>query len=616
MASACESPEVAAHTRAAYLATPLDICYFYGYSTAGKRDPALSTWVTQIDPARLWTFPISTFSGTGGEEWDAFFRGFADTAAAAAAAGGGGVCKWWLLAANRVWVNPRAVLQAVQGVPWDTAPLVLANYWFQMGFLYMSTVPSGTALYSQAAVRALGGLGSGAGRCMGGIPNPSCTSIPGCRKAYLWYCLLTEGGAIPIHLQNTDASGALTNNGVPLEPGPPYPNFYAYLTQPHQLATHFAWVENVNSSITLWPSYQQVYGAWGLLRGGEGSSSSRMMMRVQALAASRSESVKFPHAAPTQCAAHATSLLGEFLEASRTAPTSAIPLSLDLVGEVSMAACGSLPLPLPSARSLLFALAQMSPGDACEGVDALFHKGWGWEYSEQVFVFGPPPPPPPGGAGCNGVIGDASLQGVVASAAGAQLLLAVSRELEGRGASIAAYPWVYLGGDRNLVNPQALSGLTAGLIPDIPLALSFYRASSLAPNATPSTSMRPMGGLLLLSRAAVALVMPLLGTQVCPLSGDSLEFTPDGGALGRCLWAAGVLPVHTFSMDPLGFFLPSIDWAYSQIHIQNAFAVSIIPGATAYTPWVLPLAYYYRHAFQQNVYCGCANLTSACNATT
>ena len=131
MASACASPEVAARTRAAYLATPQDICYFYGYRTGGggASDPALSTWATQIDPSRLWTFPISSFPGTThthGEDWDPFLRGFVDTAAAAS---GGGVCKWWLLAATGVWVNPRAVLQAVQGVPWDTAPLVLANYW-------------------------------------------------------------------------------------------------------------------------------------------------------------------------------------------------------------------------------------------------------------------------------------------------------------------------------------------------------------------------------------------------------------------------------------------------------------------------------------------------------
>ena len=124
--------------------------------------------------------------------------------------------------------------------------------------------------------------------------------------------------------------------------------------------------------------------------------------------------------------------------------------------------------------------------------------------------------------------------------------------------------------------------------------------------------MRPAGGLLLLSRAAVALVMPLLGTPQCPLSGgDPLEVTLNGGALGRCLWAAGVLPVHTFSMDPLGFYTPAIDWAYSQMQIQTAFAVSMIPGAG----FMSPTPFSFRHLYQERTYCGCANLTSACNAT-
>ena len=615
MAAACESPEAAANTRAAYVATPMDVCYFYTYPE-GQSPPALSTWVTQIDPSRLWTFPTPATPSL----WDpAFLAGLA----AAAASTQGGVCKWWLLAHPQVWVNPRVVLQAVQGVPWDVAPLVLGNFWYQMGFTSYSTAPSPTVLFSWAAMRALGGLGSGAGRCMKGALPPSCTNKPAaCQSPLLWFCLLTEGGVIPVHLQNTDPSGVLSNNGVPLEPGPNYPSFYTYLTQPHQLATHFAWMENVDSSLAMWPSYQGVYGAWGLLReeGGEGriiSSSSRSRSRRGAPGTPRSAPPAATVAAAAaavgsdECVSYATSLLGEYLDAGRTAPTSATPLSLDLVGEVTLAACGPLPLPLPSAGSLLFALAQVSPGNGCAGVDTLLQGGWGSVYAQQIFVFGPPPV----ATGCQGVTGDASFQGVSASEAGAQLLTAVGREVEGRGGSIADYPWVFLGGDASLVNPQALAGLTAGLHPDTPLALSFYVASPLGPTfpPTPPTSMRPMGGLLLLSRAAVALVMPLLGTPACPLAGSPQEFTPDGGALGRCLWVAGVLPVHTFSFDPLGFIQPLVDWSFCQIQVQNAFAVSNL--YTYPTGGTNPLAFSLRRAYQQATYCGCGNISSACQAT-
>jgi len=98
-----------------------------------------------------------------------------------------------------------------------------------MGFTSYSTAPSPTVLFSWAAMRALGGLGSGAGRCMKGALPPSCTNNPAaCQSPLLWFCLLTEGGVIPVHLQNTDPSGALSNNGVPLEPGPNYPSSPPY----------------------------------------------------------------------------------------------------------------------------------------------------------------------------------------------------------------------------------------------------------------------------------------------------------------------------------------------------------------------------------------------------
>jgi hypothetical protein len=382
-----------------------------------------------------------------------------------------------------------------------------------------------------------------------------------------------------VQLQSTDPSGALVFNGVPLEPPPSFPGLQADMLQPLHLATHWAWVGNLDNALVgkLWAAYEQVYGAW---------------------AAAAPPRAATP---PAGCAVPATLALQALVNASRTAPTAATPLSLELAGSVISTACDAL-LRLPDARATLFALAQGDSSDGGARAEQLFLQGWGWEYGANVLVFGAAPP---AGARMHAL---EALLGVPAARAGALMLLALDALLAREGRLLGDFPWVYLGVDSTVANPEALAGLTAQLHPDVPLALAFYSAT--APPFRPST--RPLQGMLLLSRAAVARVLPLLGTAACPLGGSGAD-TGDGGALGSCLWLAGAVPVHTFFLDPFGF-VAGTDWAYQTINAQNGFAASEF-GQNQYWPGYSSTVFRLRNAYQQFQYCGCANLSSACNAT-
>jgi hypothetical protein len=110
----------------------------------------------------------------------------------------------------------------------------------------------------------------------------------------------------------------------------------------------------------------------------------------------------------------------------------------------------------------------------------------------------------------------------------------------------------------------------------------------------------------------VARVLPLLGTAACPLGGGGGDDTGDSDALGRCLWVAGAVPVHTFFLDPFGFAWLA-DWAYSTPVAQNGRAAS----AFGLQPnlWGFSLPFRATFAYHQLQYCSCANLSGTCNAT-
>ena len=595
MAAVC-SPSAATQARAMLSGnlTELDMCVFVAFlSSISPAPAALSTWATLIPASNLWLHPMdsSAYPGGGVDSQEAL----AALAAAAALPQAAATCKWWLYVENgSVWVNPRVVRSAAVGVTYNASrlPIVMANFWYGMGFTGQSTMPNpGTALFSAAAARALGRvLRNATGGCLAEQQSKCGPTSVTCALAGLWLCLLTEGGILPVHLQNTDPSGALVFNGLPFEPGPPYPPdaYKAAMLQPLHLAAHWAWVGGVTDALVnrLWAAYQEVYGAWA---------------QPEAAAAAAAAATRVRAAGAEGCAAQATHALQALVNATRTSPTSATPLSLEVAGSAIGAACAWL-LRLPVARATLFALAQ---GDASDGgalAAQLFAQGWGWEYGANVLVFGAAPP-----AGSRMRALEA-LRGVPASRAGALVLLAADAVLAREGRLLSDFPWVFLGADGTAANPEALAGITAQLHPDVPLALAFYSAAA-AP-APPTT--RPLQGMLLLSRAAVARVLPLLGSAACPLDGASGDATDDGGALGRCLWLAGAVPVHTFALDPFGFVPGLIDWAYAPINVQNGFAASAF---TQISSVFRANVFRVRHEFLQVQYCGCANLSSACNAS-
>ena len=602
MATVC-SPGAATQARA-WLSrnlTERDVCYFVAYASQESPAPAaLSTWATLVPEGNLWLHPMPSPR--------AYFNSLAPMTAlvATAALPSAAACKWWLYAEDaHIWVNPRLVRSAVVGMPFNVSsiPLVLAEFWFAMGFMGMTTTPnSGVALFSAAAVRAVGlVLRNSSGGCLAEEHGKcaSASSPLSCAQGMLWLCLLTEGGIMPVHLPNAD-SGALVKNGMPLQPGLNQ-NVYAALLQPLHLATHWAWVSNLdNRKVSeLWAAYQQVYGAWALPEGAAAPAA--------AAAAAAATAVQLPiTASNASCAAPATLALQALVNATRTSPTAATPLSLEVAGSTIGAACAFL-LRLPDPRATLFALAQ---GDASDGgamTALLFAQGWGWEYGANVLVFGAAPP---AGARMHTL---QALRGLPASRAGALVLLAVDAALARQGRLLSDFPWVFLGADNTAVNPVALAGITAQLHPDVPLALAFYLTA--AEYATPPTT-RPLQGMLLLSRAAVARVLPLLGTAACPLDGAaaSWDVTDNGGALGRCLWLSGALPVHTFALDPFGLVCIT-DWTLATINVQNGFAASQFWKFSALPIWFSQCAFRQRHDYMQDQYCGCANMSSACNVS-
>ena len=179
-----------------------------------------------------------------------------------------GHCKWWYTGSDTTWVNPRAILRAVRGLPHDTIPSFQGFMWMDQGFTDEVTATNGgTALWSRAAWDAL-------------IPALSSTSTPPrcpteqtedgkpLPSGELVVAQCAEiCGILPFDFHVYDGTGAIQRNGVPLEPGPPHGERLDWLAQAPTRAGHWAWIDGMNAGWqeSIWAQHSGMYGVWGKL---------------------------------------------------------------------------------------------------------------------------------------------------------------------------------------------------------------------------------------------------------------------------------------------------------------------------------------------------------------
>ena len=137
------------------------------------------------------------------------------------------------------------------------------------------------------------------------------------------------------------------------------------------------------------------------------------------------------------------------------------------------------------------------------------------------------------------------------------------RAVSGR-ADTAHCAWFYLTDEDDFVNPRGLAHLTYGLHADTPLAISFFGNAGATGGVT-----APLHNHVLYSRAAVDAIAARAYTADCPGADANGQNAPI--ALARCGWIVGVVSVHTFVMDALGFG-PGRDWALQNPHYLMGWA--------------------------------------------
>ena len=265
------SPSIAAILGWKNRYTPSDICYIVrdlsNDSTA--RSAIASTWGSQA--ANVWIMSEVDEPSTRAVKVDALVgkpaarRSFAALAAAGALPALSS-CKWIVTSTTIVWTNPRIILESIQGAS-PSWPVALGYYWYQMGFIDgVTAAAGGNAIWSRAAWDDLQ-VALATGSSSGCVPNTMKSD-----DVLIGVCALIAG-VVPVNMNNYDSSGALSLNGVPLEPGPP-PEQLGWLQQPHNRGAHWASIEGMSPSLLTrtFTDYMSVYGPTGRLIGGSARS--------------------------------------------------------------------------------------------------------------------------------------------------------------------------------------------------------------------------------------------------------------------------------------------------------------------------------------------------------
>ena len=573
---------------------PSDICYVVLSKSSEGTQAVAAGWGRAVPLGRLWfvgpqadlalgVAAVPGLAGLAQERW------LTRVIPAIAAQPNSASCKWIFIGSDTSWVNPRVLLHAVRGLPHDTIPSFQGFMWVDQGFTSEITATNGgTSLWSRAAWDAIVAR-LGTAEC----PDSIALGLPSDELAVA--SCADKSGALAFDFHLYDGTGAVQQNGVPLEPGPPHGERLAWLAESATRAGHWAWIDGMGPSWqrSIWAQYLALHGPWGSVGGTASSSSSSgggggadipsASPGATAAAAALEHGGDYyapPPATTPACALRATAALRGLLEATRSGPTAAQALTMELASGVVSEECapgnplGGQGLARAVEEHLCYLLWEQ-PGEDSVGNNArLFSVGWGWRT-----------PHVDSGSGGSGGAAHARRRLWLASADGT-LVAAAPPPAPSLLTLLAAWArlpetshcdYLYLGSNTDWVHGAAMATMLRALRPDIPTRVGglFQHSSSATPGSVVES---PALHRQVLSRAAISALVGVGGevSGVCRggLGGGGPGDASWGLDFSACAWARGIVPIGSYTMDVANFG-PITDWAFQLPHYLNGWALIV-----------------------------------------
>jgi len=390
-------------------------------------------------------------------------------------------------------------------------------------------------------------------------------------------------GILPFDFHVYDGTGAIQRNGVPLEPGPPHGERLDWLAQAATRAGHWAWIDGMNSAwqVAIWDQYEAMYGAWGKLGERNWLDGEDGNLRV-------SPSITPPPSMPPSdsststgggaweppkddanfpaCYQAAFTCMRGLLQSGRSGPTSARPLTLDVVEDCLIESCVKTRYTHAyrgEERHMCYLLRET---DGVENTERLLKLGWGWrtphgsgDPHRLLWVIDE--------SGDTGTREDLLRVPDWPTLPEGKRMMAALKAWVSEGASSAHCRWLYVGTSTDWVNARTMTALVRGLPDVIPLRLGVH----LHEESGASTLVdAPALARQLLSRAALDGVLQAAAALVEEGGGASSW----GDDVNAAAWAKGVIPVNTYTLDVANFG-PITDWAFQQPHYLQGWGVIV-----------------------------------------
>ena len=530
-----------------------DVCYAVRdlNDNEAERSTVTATWASQVPAKNLWIFsaqadPAHRTVQVTSLEGKTNQRRHIATLIAAAHVPDTSHCKWWVTATTHTWQNPRVHLASIQGIS-STWPLQMGFFWDQMGFVEdITTAAGGNALWSSA----------GWEKMQISIESNQCPRDTHKSDDILAGMCALDAGVLPVVINNYDSSGAMLQNGVPLEPGP-RGEIMQWLQQPHNRAGHWGSIEGMDTNFinSIYADYAKVYGPIGRLLPGSLIPDATAASPSAAPAGEPIGAPLVSNAAP--CAVRATRELRHLLDLGRSGPTAAIPISVDVAQEIVAKECNPLIAPGANDPVALAGVPHAVDHNVCVAITYsgkpkiikfLARGGYGWRMKHKptdthrrLWIFG----------------GEAKPELYVQTLPGfdalddSHKLLAIVEALSREPGTDHCLWWYFGGNDLDWVNSRTIANTVRGLHHEMPLAVALWWHGRGELDA-------PATGRVVLSKGALAAIGPKLLTSACPRGS-----TEDYYALSRCMWETGVIPVHSYAMDAAGMGIGQ-DWAFQQ----------------------------------------------------